>query len=398
MSPPVVAIVSNSRTPYRVHFHRRLASELPGFEWWSLLTHGESNSPWSLGPSTDVCSVPFGPGELAADQSKPRRALHEFRKGGRVIAWLKERRAAAVILLGYNDAGRLRILRWCRRAGVPCLLFGDSNIRGDETAGVRGVAKRLVLPRILRELSGVLCCGRLGREYFRRYGVPDDRIWYTPYEPDYRLMTAVADADIAGTYQRFGLPRDRRHLMYCGRLVAVKRVDLLIDAFAALAAERTDWDLLLVGDGPLREALCGRLPAAVRPRVRWAGFVDDQTAIARLMCGADAFVLPSDYEPWGVVINEAVAAGLAVVASDAVGAAAELVRDGVNGRIFPRGDRAGLTSALRDVTAADRLSSYRSASAAVLADWREAADPVAGIAAALNAVGVRSSPAARSVG
>src|SRR5439155_26838233 len=102
--------------------------------------------------------------------------------------------------------------------------------------------------------------------------------------------------------RRFGLPAGRRRLVYAGRLAAVKRIDLLVDAFAALAADRPDWDLLVVGDGPLRDALVGRVPPAIRERVMWTGFVDDQATIGALYHACDVLVLPSDLEPWGVVV------------------------------------------------------------------------------------------------
>jgi glycosyltransferase involved in cell wall biosynthesis len=197
--------------------------------------------------------------------------------------------------------------------------------------------------------------------------------------------------------QRFGLAAGRRRIVYSGRLADVKRVDLLVDAFATVAGDRPDWDLLVVGDGPLREALAGRIPPALRGRVTWTGFLDDQETISALYKSCDVLVLPSEYEPWAVVINEAAAAGLAIVASDVVGAAAELVRDGVNGRTFPAGDGAALTAALRDVTAPDvtapdRADAMKAASAAVLADWRRRGDPVEGLRAALTYFHVLPAP------
>src|SRR4051812_35325564 len=120
MPHAVVALVSNALTPYRLHFHRRLVRELPGFEWWSLFTHDASNAPWSQDAESEIRPVKFGHGEPAEGQSKLRNAVREYRKGGRVIRWLVQHRAAAVILLGYNDAGRMRILRWCHRHQLPC--------------------------------------------------------------------------------------------------------------------------------------------------------------------------------------------------------------------------------------------------------------------------------------
>jgi glycosyltransferase involved in cell wall biosynthesis len=84
------------------------------------------------------------------------------------------------------------------------------------------------------------------------------------------------------------------------------------------------------------------------------------------------------------VINEAAAAGLAIVSSTVPGAAAELVRDGVNGRVFPSGNLPALTTALADVTALDHIDAMKAASATVLADWRRRGDPVQGLRSALR--------------
>jgi glycosyltransferase involved in cell wall biosynthesis len=384
MSRPVVAIVSNSLTPYRLHYHRRLVREVRGINWHSLFTHDVSNAPWGLEAEAEIRPVRFGVGERADDQSKPSRAVHEYRKGGRVTQWLMENNATAVILLGYNDPGRLRIIRWCRRHGVPCFLFGDSNIKGDRAGGPKAWVKRRLLSKILRQVTGVLACGSLGRQYFHRYGVPDDRIFYTPYEPDYAMIASVTSQEVADTYGKRKLPQERDYILYCGRLAGVKRVDLLINAFASVVvAPRPSWDLLIVGDGPLRSELENLVPDNCKSRVHWAGFSADQREVARWQRGAKVLVLPSDDEPWGVVINEAVAAGLAVIATDVVGAAAELVRDSVNGRLIPPNDPPALAAALLDVTEPETLMQYRAACPGVLVQWRRHADPVNGLLAAL---------------
>jgi glycosyltransferase involved in cell wall biosynthesis len=265
---------------------------------------------------------------------------------------------------------------------------GDSNIRGDRTVGIKRQLKRLLIPRLLRQCTGILPCGSLGRDYFLRYGAKLDCIWYMPYEPDYDMIAAITREEVDATYRKFGLSRDRRYLLYCGRLAPVKRVDLLLASFSEIAANRPNWDVLIVGDGPLRATLSELLPANLRSRCHWVGFQNDQNLVARLQRGADVCVLPSDYEPWGVIINEAVASGMAVVASDMVGAAAELVRDRVNGRLFPNGNREALTSALLDVTDEVNLRRYQTNAAGVLAEWRRVADPVAGLAAALESASV----------
>jgi glycosyltransferase involved in cell wall biosynthesis len=387
---PLVAIVSNALTPYRLHLHRRLIREIPEIQLASLFTHSESTAPFEAAPPADIHPIEFGPGEFATQQSRLRFAWHEWRKGGRVISWLREHGAAGVVVLGYNDPGRRRIIRWCHHQEIPCFLFGDSNVRGDTASGWKRLLKRALLPRILRRCRGVLVCGSLGREYYLKYGVPPERIELFPYEPDYAQIESITPAQIEVARERFGLPETRHFVIYSGRLAPEKRVDLLLDAFAKIASDRPDWDLLIVGGGPLAEELQDRIPKGLFPRVHWLGFLDDQAVLSALYRCARVFVLPSDYEPWAVVINEAVAAGLAVIASDAVGAAADLVRDGVNGRVFPSGDLATLTVCLREVTASDEWERLGRGAASVLADWRAKADPVTGLKRVLQKAGVVS--------
>jgi glycosyltransferase involved in cell wall biosynthesis len=383
-----VAIIANSHTPYRLHLHLRIAREVPEIRLFSVFTHEVSNAPWQFSAPPEIGPVSFGEGESSADQARLRYAAREWRKGGRVIRWMRENDVRAVVMFGYNDAGRMRVIRWCRRRGVPCFLFGDSNIRNDQATGLKAIAKRIIVGRAVRMCTGVMPCGTLGRAYFEKYGAKPDRVFYFPYEPDYDLPKRVSSADVEKAVEQFGLKAGRRRVVYSGRLVSYKRVDLLIDAFAAIAEERPEWDLLIVGDGPERAALEARVPAELKERVIWTGFLDDQAVVTALYKASDVLVLPSDVEPWAVVINEAAAAGLAIVASDVVGAAAELVHDDVNGQLFFAGHLGALVAALRDVTSAARVDVMKAASAAVLADWRARGDPVMGLRRALEFAGV----------
>jgi glycosyltransferase involved in cell wall biosynthesis len=244
-----------------------------------------------------------------------------------------------------------------------------------------------VVGGVVRGCDAVLPCGSLGRDYFRSYGARDERMFEFPVEPDYAAIEALPPAAVEAARQRWGLKPGRRRIVFSGRLVPAKRPDLLLDAFAAFAgaADRSEWDLVVVGDGPMRDALRATVPAQLAGRVTWTGFVPDAADVSALCRAADVLAIPSDYEPWALVVNEAAAAGLAIVSSDAVGASAELVRDGVNGRIFPAGDRAALTAALREVTDPARVDALRAGSAGVLREWRRAADPIAGLRRALAA-------------
>jgi glycosyltransferase involved in cell wall biosynthesis len=351
-----------------------------------VYTHEQSNAPWSGAAKSDTHTVWFGPGELAEQQSAPWRQWHEWRKGGRIIDWLQRQEIGAVAVSGYNDLGRTRIIRWCRSNNIPCFLFADSNIRGDTAAGLRAHVKRAYVSWAVRSCAGVMPFGSLGREYFLKYGADPKRIFYFPCEPDYGLIEGLPEQDLAEARARFGFSSGRRRVLYCGRLVRVKRVDLLIDAFAALASELPDWDLIVIGDGPLRDELFARVPASLKDRVKWLGFIDDQKLISAIYRNCDVLALPSEYEPWALVVNEGAAAGLALLTSDAVGAAAELVRDGVNGAVFVAGNPSDLLGKLRTVTDPSQVDRLKAGSRTVLASWRTTGDPVEGMRRALGSV------------
>jgi glycosyltransferase involved in cell wall biosynthesis len=202
------------------------------------------------------------------------------------------------------------------------------------------------------------------------------------------LIRGIEPAEVEAALRRFGLSERRRRIAYSGRLVPIKRVDLALDAFARIAADRPEWDLLVIGGGEKAQELKARVPPDLVHRVTWTGFLDDQRTVSALYRGSDVLLLPSDNEPWAVVVNEAAAAGLAIVASDVVGAAAELVRDGVNGAVFRRSDLHHLVERLLDVTSQDRIELMKSASEGVLRDWQNRADPVHGLREALRFVGV----------
>jgi len=205
-----IALINNSQTPYRLAFHRRLARELEGRAIHSVFTHDVSSFAWTIDNPEEINPIVFGPGEPAINQSRPSFALHELEKAGRIIEWMQATGIRAVVLGGYNDPGYLRIMRWCRRNHVPCLLFGDSNIRDDAVTGWRRTVKNALLAYVIRSCAAFLACGSLGRAYYERYGAPADKIFYTPYEPDYALIQQVSPALLDDVYRGRGLaPRKK---------------------------------------------------------------------------------------------------------------------------------------------------------------------------------------------
>jgi glycosyltransferase involved in cell wall biosynthesis len=384
IASPAIAIVCNSLPPYRTHVHQRIAREIPEVTLWTILTHQETGEKWTFNAPEEIRPVSFSEGYGAMVQGQAKHALAEWRKGGRIIQWMKAHDVRAVVMLGYNDPGRLRVIRWAKKNRLPLFLWGDSNIRGDRVKGWRAVTKRIVVRRVIRTCTGLLPCGEWGKQFFAKYGGDEHRMFYFPVEPDYELIEKLPAEKIAQVQAQYKLDRHRRRLIFSARMIQVKRPDLCVDAFTAIAAQRPDWDLLMVGEGVLRNSLMERVPPELRGRILWTGFVSEQATVSALYKLSDVLVLPSDYEPWALVVNEAAAAGLAIVSSDVVGAANELVRDRVNGRMFAAGDLAALTEALLDVTDPAHIDAMKAASAPILAEWRRRGDPIEGLRSALR--------------
>lgn len=387
---PILAVITGHLTPYRHHINLRLARELTGMRLRTLVTKNASTM-WRAREMPEIGTVLFDTSERDWESASwPEHLRHERRKGRELTAWLEQHRPAAVISAGYDEIPNLMAVQWCRRNRVPVFLAADSNIRSDVSSGLKRLTKRVVIPRVLRRFTGILACGRLGRAFFEYYGARPERIFYAPLEPDYALFESITPEEVAAACGRHGLDRSRRRLVMCGRLVALKRTDQVIDAFARLGDERPEWDLIIIGDGPERAALEARVPVALRQRVRFLGQIGDMREIAAVYRASDALVLASMHDAWALVINEAVASGLAIVGSNVIGAVPELVEEGVNGRTFPPGDLGALTEAMRDVTDPLRIDAMKAASPAMLAKWRAKADPVGGVREALAAAGVRS--------
>lgn len=193
----------------------------------------------------------------------------------------------------------------------------------------RGWHDRLSAP--LHNASGIAAIGTWAQsDYAARF--PEPKSFCLPY-------CCNLDAFLAQPRHKIG---SEVTFLFCGQMIRRKGVDLLLNAFAKLPSGR----LLLVGREAELPELLKELPAEVRARVEYLGFQapDD---LPRFFAEADVFVLPSRYDGWGVVINQAVGAGLPVICSDQVGAGYDLVETDVNGLKFRAGDESELANAMR---------------------------------------------------
>jgi glycosyltransferase involved in cell wall biosynthesis len=367
-----------------MHFLQRVADELSSYKLKTIYSYEFSMGHWQIALPDSINAIVLGKGEEAIGQHGFKALKEGWARGKALVREIKASNPSVVMILGYGNISHFIVLEWCKFTGIPCLMWGDSNIKGDNNGRIKAWVKKKILSRVVSRCSALLPCGNLGAQYFQKYGARPEQIFFVPNEPDYSLIEQQAQSFLSEIATEFGLSANRRRLIYSGRLVNIKRVDLLIDAFVSIANQRNDWDLLIAGNGPLETELKIRMPDKFKERVIWTGFVSSSEKMAALYNLSDVLVLPSDYEPWALVINEAACAGLAIVSSDVVGAAAELVRDGINGRLFKSSDLISLIDALLDVTEMSNLPMYKKSSIEILHNWRQSTDPVVGFHRALE--------------
>jgi glycosyltransferase involved in cell wall biosynthesis len=264
---------------------------------------------------------------------------HQFLAGSkaaraiRLSGWL--RRQEIVVIHGHSNPWMLAAAALCRASGLPYLLRGDASPRG-LSVGLRAVARHAVASGVVSGSAGGLAVGERNMQFYARYRAP--RIVFAPHSVDNERFGArppVRRADLLG---RWALDPARPVIMFCGKLIAVKRP---LDLAAAVTRLSEPVSTLFVGDGELAEAVRAALPLGTGAIT---GFVN-QRELPAYYHAADILVLPSQSEPWGLVVNEAMTAGMLPVVSDRVGCGPDLV-SGL-GEIYPWGDISALTAALR---------------------------------------------------
>jgi glycosyltransferase involved in cell wall biosynthesis len=255
---------------------------------------------------------------------------------------------------GYMRLFNLLSMIAAHRRGMIVLNRDEAWEASARRGPVKRAVKRVFFRMLWRICDGMLAIGSKNRAYYVSQGMPENRIFPMPYAVDnasFRDKAKAAAPTREELRAELGIAPGRPVVLYASKFQTRKRCADLVDAFAKIVKDESCRApvLLLVGDGEEREALIAQVAAlGIGDNVIFAGF-RNQSELPRFYDLCDVFVLPSLMEPWGLVVNEAMCAGRAIIASDEVGSAADLVHDGENGFVFRAGDADALAGALRGV-------------------------------------------------
>jgi len=289
---------------------------------------------------------------------------------------------------GYMRSYHMLSMACARRMGIVVLNRDEAWAKSAERGKLKNAIKRPFYAAMRRICHGWLTIGTANRDYYLANGMAPETVFSMPYAVDndwFRSRAETAAASREALRAELGLAPGRPIVLYASKFIARKKPDDLLEAYAAIAREPAlrDPALLFVGDGEMRPALEAKVAALGLDGVRFAGF-RNQSALPGFYDLCDVFVLPSRLEPWGLVINEVMNAGRAVIASDEVGGAIDLVRDGENGFVFPAGDVAALADRLRRILGDPALCRNMGERSRVLIDGWSFREDVEGLRRALD--------------
>jgi glycosyltransferase involved in cell wall biosynthesis len=343
-----VLYIDDIPTPYRLAIHQYFsksgneqyrvlfcAKEEPGRRW--SIDFGELDyivmSGWQLRPPKQIS--PFS-----------------FKFNLQVLKELRNFSPDRVILSGYAHPTMWLAAWWCRYNAIPYGLSCETS--KSHGSIIQRTLKLIIIGAMLKGMSFALPVSRHAGQFLRKLSKkPNLPIFLFPNTPNtYQMQMEIKRGGVAianrDDLTALGVPSTGKIVLFVGRLIVAKQPLDLLNAYQLLPYKaRQDSHLVFVGDGPLGEDIAARCHK--EDSVHMLGWVSDSAKLIRIMASADVFVLPSSYEPWGTVVNEAMICGQSVVASDRVGAAREMIEHGKNGFIYPSADISALGHLLEHI-------------------------------------------------
>lgn len=274
----------------------------------------------------------------------------------------------AMLVFGWSFKSHLKLLRYFK--GKKAILFrGDSNLL-DEPKGfsLKKAARRIFLRWIYHHVDTALYVGSANQKYYKKMGMKDNQLVFAPHAVDNERFCNGRD----NMRKPFQIPGQDTIFLFSGKLEEKKNPALLLKAFISLNDPHAH--LLFVGNGLLEDSLKKLVKeneAAIQQGIHFAGF-KNQSEMPGIYQSADILVLPSQGpgETWGLSVNEAMAAGCAVLVSDKCGCHAELVRDGTNGYVFKSNDERQLIKLMKKMLAdKNELKKMQEASKRIIAAY-----------------------------
>lgn len=329
-----------------------------------------------------------------------------------LIENIKKFNPDSILVYGWAYHGHLKALRYFK-GKVSIYFRGDSTLL-NKTTGLKNVLKSLFLKWVYKNINVAFYVGTANKAYFKAYELKERQLRFAPHAIDNNRFGEDRTKEANELRNQYGIGDEEILILFAGKFEPVKNPFILSDAFINLDLKNTH--LLFVGNGVLEGSLKRKIEglgtkrsfdyaqddnegslelevqsseekingsfnythddkldkaqaSGIKKRIHFMDF-QNQTAMPIIYQACDLFCLPSMSETWGLAVNEAMAAGKAVLVSTKVGCAADLVKPGINGRVFRSNDLNDLMQKLGELTGSkEKLTKMGIKSQQIIQNW-----------------------------
>ncbi|MGN6415918.1 MAG: glycosyltransferase family 4 protein [Pseudobacter sp.] len=301
--------------------------------------------------------------EFISNEGRTGKSFYAIRNPD-LVKKIKAWEPDMVLVYGWNYYSHLAVMRHFK-SKIPVIFRGDSTLL-NKGQGLKFFVKKQLLKFIYGNVDMALYVGSRSREYFREFGLNEDQLFFAPHSIDnnrFSTLNAEQQAFVSETRQKLNLTDNTLTILFAGKFQDTKNPGLLVDA--VLELNDPSVHLLMVGNGHLENELKEKASGA--ENIHFMPFQNQSMMPAVYKLG-DVYCLPSKGETWGLAVNESMASQRAILVSDKVGCAEDLVKP-ENGFVFPSGNMEALKQCIVQLKDKNIVSRMGSMSFEIIKDW-----------------------------
>jgi glycosyltransferase involved in cell wall biosynthesis len=268
-----------------------------------------------------------------------------------LIFKIKKQKFDVVWIHGYNYFSLILVFIICKFKKIPIMFRGETHLELKKSY-IRQKLHNLFVYFFFRKIDKFLSIGSKNKNYYSSYGVNKNKIFEVPYTIDNdRYMSLSNNYDEIKKIElknELNINLDAKVILFASKFMKRKHPELLVESALRLKKYGYNFHLLMLGDGELREDLENFVKQNNLSNCTFTGFIN-QSEIPKYYSISDIFVLPSENEPWGLVVNEAMCAGLPIILNKEIGCTDDLLYENINGLKIDINNKSSLENALKSL-------------------------------------------------
>ncbi len=239
-----------------------------------------------------------------------------------------------ILIISYSNAFERQLISAAKSAGIKILMRAEFSDIG-KRSWLKSIIRYWYLKWLYKKIDAFCYIGENAKQHLSKHGVSKKRLYYSPYTVDTNLFEKQKKK-YKKARENLGIRQNDFVVLFSAKFIPRKEPLLFLESFRPLK-DAVNLKVFMMGDGPLKDKVISLGKEILGDRFRWIGFVN-QSELGKYYSSSNLFVLPSNHETWGLVVNEAMQFDLPVIVSDQVGCRFDLIKPGKTGFIFPIGD------------------------------------------------------------